>query len=182
MAVELVGAKMVAPYFGSSLYVWAAILALTLGGLASGYFIGGLISGAKNRQPYLFLIILLSAILVALMPLTAALIMEASLDLGLRLGILVSCLVFLFPPLVLFGMVSPIIIRLVSAHESKIGHAAGTVYTISTIGGICFTFFIAFYSIPYIGLKISALMTAAALAIFPLVYFINPKMKALQIT
>ncbi|MBK6986726.1 MAG: hypothetical protein IPH32_19195 [Bacteroidetes bacterium] len=34
MATELLGAKMLAPYFGSSLYVWATVLAITLGGLA----------------------------------------------------------------------------------------------------------------------------------------------------
>lgn len=173
MAVELVGAKMVAPYFGGSLYVWSAVLALTLGGLAAGYFMGGIVSGKTFREISLFGILLVSGILVAFMPITAPLIMEACLDLDLRLGILISCLVFLFPPLVLFGMVSPIIIRLVSSHESRIGHAAGTVYTISTIGGICVTFFIAFYSIPYLGLKASAMMTAAILVFFPLVYFLG---------
>ena len=40
MVCELIGAKLLAPYFGTSLYVWAAALALTLGGLTLGYFIG----------------------------------------------------------------------------------------------------------------------------------------------
>ena len=44
MAVELLGAKMMAPFFGSSLYVWASILGVTLGGLAIGYFSGGFLS------------------------------------------------------------------------------------------------------------------------------------------
>ena len=41
MAVELAGAKMIAPFYGTSLYVWASVLAVTLGGLTTGYFIGG---------------------------------------------------------------------------------------------------------------------------------------------
>ncbi len=41
MAIELAGAKMIAPFFGTSLYVWASVLAVTLGGLAAGYFAGG---------------------------------------------------------------------------------------------------------------------------------------------
>ena len=44
MAAELLGAKMLAPYFGSSLYVWASVLAITLGGLAVGYYVGGILS------------------------------------------------------------------------------------------------------------------------------------------
>ena len=50
MATELLGAKMLAPYFGSSLYVWATVLAVTLGGLAIGYFLGGLLS-FKTKTP-----------------------------------------------------------------------------------------------------------------------------------
>ena len=54
MAAELLGAKMLAPYFGSSLYVWATVLAITLGGLAAGYFMGGILSykSKNNEQVY----------------------------------------------------------------------------------------------------------------------------------
>ena len=41
MAIELAGAKMVAPFYGTSLYVWASVLAVTLSGLTTGYFLGG---------------------------------------------------------------------------------------------------------------------------------------------
>ena len=41
MACELLGAKMISPFFGSSLYVWAAVLGMTLFGLMSGYYTGG---------------------------------------------------------------------------------------------------------------------------------------------
>ena len=33
MLVELCGAKLLAPYYGTSIYVWAATLGVTLGGL-----------------------------------------------------------------------------------------------------------------------------------------------------
>jgi len=45
MATELCGSKLIAPYFGSSLYVWAAVIAITLGSLATGYFYGGKLTG-----------------------------------------------------------------------------------------------------------------------------------------
>lgn len=171
MSVEIVGAKLVGPYYGSSLYVWAAVLGLTLGGLTTGYFFGGLVSQRFPHRRTLFAIILTSAVLVAAMPWTAAFIMEATLGLELRLGITVSALVFLFPPLVCFGMVSPMIIRLVTTHERKIGHAAGTVYAVSTIGGILTTYFVAFYAIQNIGMRETLFATALLLALFPALYF-----------
>lgn len=171
MAVEITGAKLIGPFYGNSLYVWAAVLALTLGGLTTGYFLGGLVSRRYPCKRTLYLIMLASAVLVMLMPWSANLVMTATLELDLRWGITLSCLVFLFPPLICFGMVSPLIIRLVTGHDSKIGHATGTVYAVSTVGGILATYVIAFYAIPDIGMRVSLLFTAAALAVFPLLYF-----------
>lgn len=173
MAVELVGAKMVAPYYGDSLYVWAAVLALTLGGLTAGYYLGGVLSRKYPSQAILYVAMLLSALLVAVMPLTSELVMNATLGLDLRLGITLSCLVFLFPPLVCFGTVSPLIIRLVTTHPTKTGHAAGTVYAIATVGGIVMTFMVAFYAIPYLGMDETVMITAVLLAVFPAAYAVS---------
>ena len=49
MAAEICGAKLLAPFFGSSLYVWSSVMAITLAGLASGYFIGGKLSKKANQ-------------------------------------------------------------------------------------------------------------------------------------
>jgi hypothetical protein len=171
MAVELVGAKMVGPFYGGSLYVWAAVLGLTLGGLTTGYIGGGLLSRKYPCRRTLHLVMLASAVLVALMPAIGGAVMQATLGLGLRAGITLSCLVFLFPPLVCFGMVSPLIIRLVTSHDSKVGHAAGLVYAISTVGGIVATYVVAFHAVPEAGMRASLLVTAACLALFPALYF-----------
>ena len=68
MATEICGAKLLAPYFGSSLYVWSSVMAITLGGLASGYFIGGKLSRKENKQSILFYILLLAFCYLSLMP------------------------------------------------------------------------------------------------------------------
>lgn len=171
MAVEITGAKIVGPFYGTSLYVWSAVLALTLGGLAAGYFAGGWVSRRFPDRRALFTIMLVSALLVAPMPWIAPWVMEATMGMDLRIGITISALVYLFPPLVCFGMVSPLIIRLVSTHRDLIGRATGTVYAISTLGGILVTFTVVFYAIPEAGMRETLLVTAGCLAFFPLLYF-----------
>ncbi len=171
MGTELAGAKLVAPYYGNSLYVWAAVLGFTLGGLATGYFWGGAISKKYPHRYALHLIVAASAILTGLMPWTSSFIMEMTINLPLKIGIVLSCLVFLFPPLISFGMVSPMVIRLITTEVTHVGRSAGTVYAISTLGGIGVTFLFGFYYIPYIGLWQSCITMAAALALFPLYYF-----------
>ena len=173
MAIELIGAKIIAPYYGNSLYVWTAVLATTLGGLAIGYFSGGLISGKWNKMKTIYFILFISALIVALIPVSAPTVMEATLGLELKSGITLSCLFILTPPLICFGMVSPVIINYLSTELSLVGRAAGTVYAISTIGGILFTFLMGFYLIPNVGLKISTWLTAMVLGLFPVIYFIR---------
>jgi len=178
MAVELIGAKLIAPYYGNSLYVWAAVLAISLGGLTIGYYTGGNISTKSPNNKTLFTIILISSLLVYAMPTSSGLIMSATMGLELRLGIVLSCIIFLMPPLILFGMVGPMVVRLVTTDVENVGQAAGTVYFTSTIGGIFTTFLFGFYLIPFWGLKLSSYTTATALLLLPVIFLISSKINS----
>lgn len=173
MAVELLGAKLIAPSYGASLYVWATTLAVTMGGLTTGYLLGGVISEKYPNKNVLHYIVLASAIFVSIMPMTSSIIMDATLGMNLKIGIVISSLCFVFPPLVFFGMVSPLIIRLISREVSEVGNSVGTIYSISTLGGIATTFLFGFYFIPTMGLTFSTYLTAFALFVFPIYYFIR---------
>ena len=76
MGAELLGAKMLAPFFGSSLYVWATVLAVTLGGLAGGYFIGGILSYKSKNKNILFYILLIAAGFTSLMPFISKIVLQ----------------------------------------------------------------------------------------------------------
>jgi len=173
MAVELLGAKLIAPSYGASLYVWATTLAVTMGGLTTGYLLGGVISEKYPHKLILHYIILASAIFVTIMPFTSSMIMSATLGMNLKVGIVISSLCFVFPPLVCFGMVSPLIIRLISKEVKEVGNSVGTIYSISTLGGIVTTFLFGFLFIPQLGLTFSTYTTALALYIFPVYYFVR---------
>ena len=156
MAVELIGAKLMMPYYGNSIYVWAAVLGFTLGGLVIGYFLGGRLSKHFPQRKVLYQIVFFSALLVAILPLLSPLILQGTLGLELRTAILISAFLILIPPIVLFGTVSPMIIRLISQSLEEVGQAAGKVYAISTLGGIVLNFASGLLLIPILGLQISA--------------------------
>lgn len=176
MGVELMGAKLVAPSYGNSIYVWAAVFSVTLAGLTLGYFAGGKLSVRKPTEKILFSIIVLAAIAVFIMPFSGKIIMNATLGLDLRFGIILSCISFLMPPLFLFGVVGPMVVRLSAKNTDEIGKTAGRVYFISTIGGIFGTFIYGFYLIPQLGIQASIYLTAFLLLLLPAGFFFLRKL------
>jgi predicted membrane-bound spermidine synthase len=163
MAIELAGAKMIAPFFGTSLYVWASVLAVTLGGLTAGYFAGGWATYRFPPMKLLFWELIAGTLLIALMPLMAGKIMSLTGTMGLRLGSLISSFSFMFLPLVCMGMISPTIIQLVNKELKRTGKTAGTIYAISTIGGILMTLLMGFYFLPEWGIRKSVILSAILL-------------------
>jgi predicted membrane-bound spermidine synthase len=175
MAAELLGAKMLAPYFGSSLYVWASVLAITLGGLAVGYFAGGILS-YKSKNPFaLFYVLLAAAVFTMLMPFSSRLILWMIGMHSLIPSVIVSSVFILFPPVFMMGMVSPLIIRAITTDIEQSGKAAGAIYAISTVGGIIATFAFGFYVIPTFGLTKPSILTGIVLGIIPLIIVIKQK-------
>ena len=170
MAVELLGAKLVAPYYGTSLYMWSAVLACTLGGLALGYLAGGSLSHKYPGEKILYLLIALAGVFTLLLPYTGDLVMGLTMFLPLKAGITVSALLLMTPPVFLFGTVSPVIIGLLSEKPERAMKVSGTVYGVSTLGGVCATFLTAFYLAPFAGLRMSSLLVAGSLLIWPLLF------------
>lgn len=177
MVVELLGAKIIAPYYGTSLYVWSSVLGVTLGALALGYFLGGQISRKYPGEKNLFIILLLGGFFTAIAPLIAPKILLLTATLGVRLGSLVSVFLYLLVPITCLGSVSPIIIQLINKDQEEAGKSAGTVYAISTVGGILATFLTGFYLIPTIGIKITAFITGGLLGTIAAYYFLISKNK-----
>jgi predicted membrane-bound spermidine synthase len=153
MACELLGAKMTAPFFGTTLYSWAAVLAVTLGGLAIGYYFGGWLSARKKPQILLQWILISSGLFMILMPLLANGIMKLVMEMSIISGLLISLSVFLLPPVILFGMVSPVIVAATVDEAANSGKVAGRVYAISTVGGVLSTLLLGFYIIPAFGIQ-----------------------------
>jgi predicted membrane-bound spermidine synthase len=175
MACELLGAKMISPFFGSSLYVWAAVLGITLFGLMSGYYTGGYLSEKYKREELLYWILILAGLFLAIMPYTSQWIMTKNIDMDIRWGSTLSLLIFMFPPLLFMGMTSPVIINMINTKVDETGKSAGSVYAVSTLGGIVATFLVGFYMLPEFGIKWPCFIFGFLLAIFPMIALVKGK-------
>ncbi|MEO6305436.1 MAG: fused MFS/spermidine synthase [Bacteroidia bacterium] len=177
MAAELCGAKLLAPIFGSSLYVWASVMGITLAALAFGYFFGGIISERSTDQPKkLFNILVFASLFVVLMPVLSRYIIPWVSYLPFLLAVVLSTFVLLFFPVFFLGATSPLFIHIQAKENNKSGRVSGTVYAVSTFGGILSTFLCGFYLIPVIGLTWCLLVFGALLFVSNTIIFRSYKL------
>ena len=173
MIIELVGAKIIAPFYGTSLYVWSSVLGVTLAALAFGYFAGGYISKKYPGEWTLFLALFVGGSFAMIAPVIGPSIMQATDGFGVKVGSLISVFIFLFPSISCMGMVSPMIIQLINKDIAGAGSSAGTVYAISTVGGILATFLAGFYLIPEWGIILTSYIIGGILLSISAIYFIK---------
>src|SRR5689334_19678806 len=68
LAVELSASRLLAPYFGTSLFVWANLIGLILLYLTIGYYVGGRLADRFPRQSILYGLTITAAFLIAIIP------------------------------------------------------------------------------------------------------------------
>jgi spermidine synthase len=174
LGVEIAASRVLAPTFGSSLYVWGALIGVVLSGLSIGYWAGGTLAD-RWPSPYLFVgAIALGAALVLAIPLVDGWVLEqvVAWDPGPRLNPLVAAIVLFGPMSVVLASVSPIAVRLAARDIDRLGRTAGRLFAISTAGSIAGTFATSFWLVPEYGtdqvLALGALVLLAAAAVVAL--------------
>jgi spermidine synthase len=170
MIVELTAVRLVAPFFGSSMEVWATIIALVMTALALGYFFGGQLSKKlKKQDSAIYLLIASAGLLIGfsylfvepIVSFTSLSLQLAKFSLSFKTFLVVLTLFFL--PIFLMGSIYPLIIT--SFKGKKSGQASGLIFAISTAGSIFGTLLPSFVLIPLIGTKLTFFLTGIVLEI-----------------
>ncbi len=157
LAVELSASRLLAPYFGTSLFVWANLIGLILLYLTVGYFLGGRLADRYPRPQVLYTLTITAAFLISLIPFLSKPILLwsqssfSTYSIGVFYGSLVSVILLFAAPMILLGCVSPFAIRLRIEQLGRSGRTAGQLYAISTAGSILGTFLPVLFLIPTIG-------------------------------
>jgi len=171
MGIELLGGRILAPYFGSSVHIWGSIITVFLLSLSLGYLIGGKLSTKRPNLKKYGLLFLLSGITVTPVALFATPILEAifiQIE-DARYGSLVASIALFFIPTVILGMISPYSIRLLIDDKEKSGQVAGILYFVSTIGSALGTLMTSFYLVLWFEVNTIILFYCGLLAVLGLI-------------
>lgn len=147
MGIELLGGRILAPYFGSSVHVWGSIITVFMLSLSLGYLCGGRLSLKKPSLKRYGAIFIFAGL--ALLPL--AYFATPMLELVFnnvednRYGSLLASMMLFFIPTIILGMISPYSVRLLVTHQAESGNIAGILYFVSTLGSALGTLATSFY-------------------------------------
>ena len=147
MSLELLGGRVLAPYFGSSIYVWGSIITVFMVALSIGYLVGGRLSVDNPRlSRYGFFFLAAAITAVPTIVYGEAIMDQVFLHLeDPRYGSLVATTCLFFIPTAILGMIAPYSVRLLVTESHFSGRVAGGLYFVSTLGSALGTLMTSFY-------------------------------------
>ena len=155
LILELLGLRLLTPYFGNTSLTTSSILSTVLGGLAIGYWIGGKLGKVKEPQKVFFGLIIISGVLIALLnSLYTPILQFITANSNNSLSTVLAASVLFLIPCTIFGVISPLaIIVLTRAASKTVATSVGNMYSISTLGSIVGSLLTGYVLIPHFGLN-----------------------------
>lgn len=180
MGFQLLASRLLSPYFGSAIDVWACLISTFLAAFSAGSMLGGWISNLEpaRRTRWQFGGAVAAVLTLALTALGGRSLIDAiatELEPG-KLPIMLSCVVVFFFPVTSLSAFTPQCVQFLASRGTPPGKASGVVYGVSTIGNIAGVMLTAFVLIPH--LRVSTLLyiwlTVALVSLVALLRLLRP--------
>ncbi len=184
MVLEMAGSRVVAPYLGTSLIIWTALIGIIMASLSAGYWLGGVAADMRPEQKVLARIILLASIFTGVLALSANPVLaflSSSIE-NIYLSSILAPLILFTVPSLLLGMVSPFIVRLGMRDVGSSGATVGRFSALSSAGSILGTFLGGFVLISLFASGTILLLVACTLAFTALLLYRSAWKKAILLT
>jgi spermidine synthase len=175
MIIELVASRIIAKYFGDSLYTWTAIIGVVLGGITFGNYLGGRLADRFDVRRAARTLLLTGAALVLLILALDVGVEAAMSTMAMPQGqwpliaaaVLVITLMFFLPAMAL-GTISPIMATYALEENEQVGSTVGSIYASGSAGSIIGTFLSGFVLVPLLGIRTVVITVAAVIALLSL--------------
>ncbi|RMF05044.1 spermine synthase [Candidatus Woesearchaeota archaeon] len=171
MSGEMAASRLIAPYFGTSLFVWTNLIGIIMLFLTAGYYAGGRIADKNPHVKVMASITFWTGAYFAILPFMIRPVMKQAIR-AIELASvpafyswLVFSVAIISLPMAALGMISPLAIRIKSRNLKEVGSVSGRIYAIGTAGSIIGTFIPALLTIPLIGTKNTFVLFGFALMI-----------------
>ncbi|MCE9586423.1 fused MFS/spermidine synthase [Candidatus Uhrbacteria bacterium] len=175
MAFEIMAARLVSPFLGSSLQTWTAVIASVLLGIVVGSRLGGSLADRFHHARLLGVLLVLSGLLAAASYAVAfaigPMISASTLPLPL-LALTFGVLVF-FPPAALSASITPVAVRVGLDSLEHTGRVYGMLGAWNSAGSILGTYLTGFVFQAYLSTRMVWFALAISLAILGCLYLLR---------
>lgn len=157
MGAELGVARMVAPFYGTSTFVWSMVIGAVLGSMTLGHLLGGRLSRGDKPQRALLIALALAALALLLLPLAARPLMGGTLEwfqggsFGLLGASALGVSLLFGAPMVALGTTGPLILHLALDDSSQAGTIGARLYALGAGGSLLGTYLSGLVLIPWLG-------------------------------
>lgn len=171
MIYEINGSRIIAPFLGTSTYIWTSLIGVILAALSVGYWLGGKLADSRPDVKYLASILFAAGGLVSITILTKEIVLSLISDLyiGLEFKALAGAILLFAPASIAFGFVLPFAVRLRVLSLTESGSTVGRLYALSTLGSIAGTFLAGFLLIPFVGSVRTLYLIAGSLFVISII-------------
>jgi MFS family permease len=153
MGVEMAAIRMMTPYFGSGIEIWASMIATVMLAMMAGYYLGGMVADRAPRSEVLGVAVVVAGLFVLGAPSLGVPLLDWTLqNVGYDASAsLFGAVMLLFVPMTLLSFFSPYAVRLLLFDPQHGGRVAGSVYSITTVGNIAGTLGTALVMMRFLG-------------------------------
>jgi spermidine synthase len=155
LIVEVVGVRILAPFYGNTIFTVSSVISVILLALGCGYYLGGKLADRRPTLQYFFGLILISGLVQLLFYSLGKFVLPVlSAKLSITTGPLLSATLLFLLPALLLGTLCPYAIKVQSirAPQKGIGVIAGGIFFWSTLGSIAGSLSAGFVLIPRFGI------------------------------
>ena len=148
MELEVLGARILAPYFGSTVYVaMGSVVGVFLLSLSGGYMLGGWLSRGRSSELTLAVSLLAAGAWLCAVPFFMEPVCDGILEAGFdeKWGSLVAAFALFSVPTALLGTVSPTAVRWLTRQVGESGFRTGLVLSLSNVASFAGCVVTAFY-------------------------------------
>lgn len=173
MILELAGSRLVAPYFGTSLIVWTALIGIIMTSLCLGNWLGGSIADKRPEAKLLGRILMFCAVIIAVTAFYSNWILNElqNLRLNLYVSSVYASLSIFAPSSLLLGMVSPFVARLAMQDVKSSGAVVGRLSALNSAGSILGTFMGGFVLISLFPSAVILMLVASIVALLSVLVY-----------
>lgn len=175
MVMELTGSRIIAPYLGTSLVVWTALIGIIMASLCLGNLLGGYMADRRPERRLLALVVIISAFCVGILGFAANPVLQfiSSSGQNFYMDSILAAMVLFTVPSTLLGMVSPFVARLAMRDVGTSGATVGRLSALNSAGSIAGTFLGGFVLISLLPSGVILFILAAVLAFAAFLLYVS---------